>query len=106
LEESGGNNLELVLQTCYTEDAISEVSLIDSNRAKNCVVKITEVIKGTDSDGNKVINEYAVLTELGKGSYGKVKLAVNTKTNTLCAIKIINRARLLKNEQGHDQHQA
>ena len=41
--------------------------------------------------GRKIINQYEVMDELGRGVHGKVKLARNTKTQELVAIKIIPR---------------
>lgn len=41
--------------------------------------------------GNKKINEYVLLGELGRGAQGKVKLAFDTDRNQLRAIKIIRR---------------
>lgn len=48
--------------------------------------------KSQDDDGNKVINRYSVLADLGKGAFGKVKLGVNNETNETVAIKIIKKA--------------
>jgi serine/threonine protein kinase len=48
--------------------------------------------KSQDHDGNKVINRYSVLADLGKGAFGKVKLGVNNETNETVAIKIIKKA--------------
>ena len=45
-----------------------------------------------DSEGNKLINEYLVIGELGRGAYGKVKLVEHRQTGDLAAIKIINRS--------------
>lgn len=33
-----------------------------------------------DEDGNKMLNEYIILSNLGAGSYGKVKLCMHAKT--------------------------
>ena len=41
-----------------------------------------------------MINQYRVLSTLGEGAYGKVKLAVEVKTQNMYAIKIMNRKRL------------
>ncbi|CBH17675.1 protein kinase, putative [Trypanosoma brucei gambiense DAL972] len=42
-------------------------------------------------DGGKFINNYQVLKEIGRGSFGKVKLGYNTQTDTLVAIKQVCR---------------
>ena len=39
----------------------------------------------------KVIGKYEVGKTIGEGSFGKVKLATDTLTDTLCAVKIIDR---------------
>lgn len=41
--------------------------------------------------GRKLINSYEFLDEIGRGVYGKVKLARNLDTDTLVAIKIVQR---------------
>ncbi|PGG96600.1 CAMKK protein kinase [Helicocarpus griseus UAMH5409] len=41
--------------------------------------------------GNKLINEYEILDELGRGEHGKVKLGRHLKTGTQVAIKIVQR---------------
>jgi serine/threonine protein kinase len=41
--------------------------------------------------GRKLINQYEVIEEIGRGVHGKVKLARNLNTNERVAIKIIQR---------------
>ncbi|KAG0029318.1 hypothetical protein BGZ81_003899 [Podila clonocystis] len=41
--------------------------------------------------GNKMINKYMIVRELGRGMHGKVKLCRDTQTNELCAIKIVDK---------------
>ncbi|KAI9815071.1 MAG: hypothetical protein M1827_002914 [Pycnora praestabilis] len=41
--------------------------------------------------GRKLINQLEIVTEIGRGVHGKVKLARNLNDNTLVAIKIVNR---------------
>eukprot|EP01062_Namystynia_karyoxenos_P060436 TRINITY_DN5201_c0_g1_i3.p1 TRINITY_DN5201_c0_g1~~TRINITY_DN5201_c0_g1_i3.p1 ORF type:complete len:1118 (+),score=372.55 TRINITY_DN5201_c0_g1_i3:147-3500(+) len=64
--------------------------------ASHGVLETTKVTKGEDEAGNKTINEYTVLTELGRGAYGKVKLVVHVKTEKHYAIKIMNKSVLSK----------
>jgi serine/threonine protein kinase len=40
--------------------------------------KETSVVTNTeDEEGNKLINNYIILRNIGKGSYGKVKLCID-----------------------------
>eukprot|EP00760_Papus_ankaliazontas_P020553 PhM_4_TR18456/c0_g1_i4/m.17634 len=78
----------------------SDINHSNQNRAHprngaNAIL-VTELIRGYDDDGNKLLNEYAVLGDLGSGSYGKVKLALDTTTESPVAIKILKKARLQK----------
>jgi serine/threonine protein kinase len=41
--------------------------------------------------GRKLINNYEIIDELGRGTHGKVKLGRNLKTNEYVAIKIVER---------------
>ena len=56
---------------------------------QNSVYETDDVIFSRDEDDNKVINGYAILGQLGKGQYGKVKLAEHQETKKLVAMKII-----------------
>lgn len=40
----------------------------------------------------KVLNSYEILEEIGRGEHGRVKLAVDLRTDELVAIKIVNRS--------------
>eukprot|EP00759_Apiculatamorpha_spiralis_P007212 PhF_6_TR1424/c1_g1_i2/m.2504 len=63
----------------------------------NASIKSThEIVRGVDTDGNKLLNEYMIIATLGKGSFGKVKLAIDTQTEKSVAIKVLNRAELEK----------
>ncbi|KAJ9466603.1 Serine/threonine-protein kinase GRIK1 [Diplonema papillatum] len=66
-----------------------------------CVETDTMVI-GEDDEGNKTINKYAVIQEVGRGAYGKVKLVVDTVTEAFYAIKIMNKKLLAKTRKGFD----
>jgi serine/threonine protein kinase len=46
------------------------------------------------SQGIEMVNQYRIISQLGEGSFGKVKLAIDSKTNTSYAIKIMNKKRL------------
>ena len=45
---------------------------------------------------NPKINNYKILGIIGTGSYGKVKLATHIKTNEHVAIKVIEKAKLIR----------
>ena len=65
-----------------------------------CPVKQTQqLVKQQDNDGNKVINRYTVVDDLGRGAYGKVKLAVDD-ANCPVAIKIVRKSLLKKKQDG------
>ncbi|CUI14511.1 protein kinase, putative [Bodo saltans] len=50
-----------------------------------------EARKSIDEDGSKMINDYVVLDDIGRGSFGKVKLAFDTKLCRMVAIKILRK---------------
>eukprot|EP01095_Lingulamoeba_sp_RSL-Kostka_P002280 TRINITY_DN1312_c3_g1_i3.p1 TRINITY_DN1312_c3_g1~~TRINITY_DN1312_c3_g1_i3.p1 ORF type:complete len:558 (-),score=155.78 TRINITY_DN1312_c3_g1_i3:65-1738(-) len=54
-----------------------------------------------DLDGNKVINNYIIIKTLGKGSYAKVKLCINSKDNEFYAIKILDKSKLGRRRLGN-----
>ncbi|KAF9397416.1 hypothetical protein BGX21_008889 [Mortierella sp. AD011] len=56
--------------------------------------------------GNKMINKYMVVRELGRGVHGKVKLCQDVTTNEFCAIKIVDktsRRRLGRSQLSNEQ---
>jgi len=53
-----------------------------------------------DSYGNVTVNQYVLLKELGRGSYGKVKLCVNTEDNEFYATKVFRKKQLSKRRVG------
>ena len=62
--------------------------------ANHNVVDTDQVIKGEDTDGNKRINQYTVIGDLGRGSYAKVKLVMHEETDAPYALKIMNKSML------------
>ena len=60
------------------------------------VQEINVVVTGKNDDGAKTINQYAIVRELGRGQYGKVKLVLHTPTQKYFAIKIMNKSVLSK----------
>ena len=65
------------------------------------VQQTRELVKQLDDEGNKLINRYTVIDNLGRGAYGKVKLAVD-EANCPVAIKIVRKSLLKKQEDGED----
>lgn len=48
----------------------------------------TKLEVGRDATGATVINQYVVVKTLGRGSFGKVKLCLNTIDGQLYAVKV------------------
>lgn len=58
--------------------------------------------KGVDDDGNKTINDYVFMYELGRGAYGKVKMAAHNVSGQAYAVKILKKDQLKKVQSGGD----
>ncbi|KAI9490109.1 kinase-like domain-containing protein [Zychaea mexicana] len=59
---------------------------------QNDVVMTNTINKDYDpATGNKVINKYMIIKEIGRGVHGKVKLAEDIETGELVAIKIVDK---------------
>eukprot|EP00755_Sulcionema_specki_P018940 Sspe_Gene.11839::Locus_4020_Transcript_1_1_Confidence_1.000_Length_2345::g.11839::m.11839 len=52
--------------------------------------------KGEDDEGNKTINQYSVIADLGRGSFSKVKLAVDNDSDEVRAMKVMKKSILVK----------
>ncbi|KAL6054220.1 Calcium calmodulin-dependent protein kinase kinase 2 [Balamuthia mandrillaris] len=63
-------------------------------------IETLEVRRSTDGDGNKCINQYVLIKSLGKGSYSKVKLCINTLDNELYAMKLCHKPTLQRKRRG------
>jgi hypothetical protein len=55
----------------------------DGTRATsvNTIKETSTIIKDVDDQGNKIINHFLILQELGRGVHGKVKLCRDILTN-------------------------
>ncbi|PSC68038.1 Replication factor C subunit 5 [Micractinium conductrix] len=53
-------------------------------------VKTTYKLRVGVLEGTTFLNQYIVIDTLGRGSYGKVKLCLNTGDDTLYAVKVVN----------------
>nr|CAG4717460.1 unnamed protein product [Naegleria fowleri] len=68
--------------------------IINSDPNSPVVTKFTHTITlSTDEEGNKLVNGYTIISTLGKGSYGKVKLVLDND-NKPFALKIMNKTLL------------
>ena len=87
----GGSGLQIE-SPADTSD--TEVSF--TTEAFGDVAKCTNTVNlSYDEEGNKMINRYTMISTLGKGSYGKVKLVLDDN-NKPFAMKIMNKAVLKK----------
>lgn len=68
------------------------------------VVETGHVVVGRDDDDNKTLNDYVIIGELGRGSFGKVKLAEHQHTRELFAVKIVKLALLTNNAKAQRNH--
>ena len=50
--------------------------------------------KGEDSDGNKTINQYTIISDIGRGSFSKVKLAFDNNSDSPRAVKIMRKSQV------------
>jgi serine/threonine protein kinase len=63
-----------------SRDVRPHARLPPNQRAK--VLETSTMVKEYDTEtGNKIINDYLILQEIGRGTYGKVKLAVDLRTD-------------------------
>lgn len=89
--------------------AVEQLMLNDPNvyqRVQASLRGITSLAKETtnlhmhrDATGATCINQYVVVKTLGRGSFGKVKLCLNTVDGELYAIKMVNKTYLLRQLQ-------
>jgi serine/threonine protein kinase len=55
-----------------------------------------KIIKGEDSIGRSTLNQYSIIVDLGEGSFGQVKLAIENETMQKYAMKVFSKSRLRK----------
>ncbi|KAG2381430.1 hypothetical protein C9374_006419 [Naegleria lovaniensis] len=68
--------------------------IINNDPNSPVVTKFTHTVTlSTDEEGNKLVNGYTIISTLGKGSYGKVKLVLDND-NKPFALKIMNKTLL------------
>ncbi|KAK9727625.1 hypothetical protein K7432_001709 [Basidiobolus ranarum] len=63
-----------------------------SSSFDNDVVETSKIVVDYDpATGNKTINKYMIIQEIGRGCHGKVKLCQDTETGMFYAIKIVEK---------------
>ncbi|CAH1802627.1 unnamed protein product [Owenia fusiformis] len=67
-----------------------------SPRMRRQPTKESRRVSRTDSQGYVQLNQYTLKDEIGKGSYGIVKLAYNEEDDTHYAMKILSKKKLIK----------
>ncbi|CCW62607.1 unnamed protein product [Phytomonas sp. EM1] len=84
----------IVCPDCYdAEKVIHEHELRSFRRtSKSSIQDLTPLSNWSrKSGGNRIINNYVIIRQLGQGSYAKVKLVQNVHTGELFALKILRR---------------
>ncbi|CUG93695.1 protein kinase, putative, partial [Bodo saltans] len=67
----------------------------DTQSVKQVSLQVTTTTLTKSNDeftGNKIINQYLILNDIGEGACGKVKLAYSLERNITVAIKVVRRA--------------
>jgi len=71
-------------------EGIPDSSFRDSHK----LVKQTTKIEVDCLKGNTFVNQYLIIKDLGKGSFGKVKLCLNVDDNCLYALKVVSKKQM------------
>ncbi|BBN00703.1 hypothetical protein MPTK1_2g01330 [Marchantia polymorpha subsp. ruderalis] len=79
-----------------TAETVSEFA----DGSKRLLSTTSRLRRTTDSVGLKYVNQYIVIKVLGCGTYGKVKLCLNTMDCKLYAVKIVHRKWLTRRSLG------
>eukprot|EP00667_Euglena_gracilis_P000142 EG_transcript_142 len=83
-----------------TQLSLSETQIrqaISLGELKTAITKKAESVRtGMDNCGNRYINEYTLLEQLGVGAYGTVYQVVNTYNEQIYALKSANKRQLTK----------
>mmetsp|Transcript_42121 Transcript_42121/g.86060 ORF Transcript_42121/g.86060 Transcript_42121/m.86060 type:complete len:326 (+) Transcript_42121:474-1451(+) len=64
----------------------------------------TDTVNVRKEEGVKYVNQYEIVKDLGKGSFGKVKLVKHTETGELFAMKVFNKHVLRKKRMGSSRN--
>ncbi|KAG8936074.1 hypothetical protein FRC02_004699 [Tulasnella sp. 418] len=75
-----------------TQSQTPNVSVTVSPRAIQQVIQTTRAGLSThDRSGRKMVNQYIVMEQIGKGQHGKVRRGIDSTTGEIVAIKIVER---------------
>eukprot|EP01061_Rhynchopus_euleeides_P003558 TRINITY_DN12828_c0_g3_i2.p1 TRINITY_DN12828_c0_g3~~TRINITY_DN12828_c0_g3_i2.p1 ORF type:complete len:663 (+),score=262.09 TRINITY_DN12828_c0_g3_i2:105-2093(+) len=72
------------------------VGIPSNPQYKKEIEEAQKLLKGRDEEGQFALNEYRIITTIGQGSYGKVRLCVHNKSNQNYAIKFLSKDKLSK----------
>eukprot|EP00741_Cyanophora_paradoxa_P001419 tig00000489_g1372.t1 len=72
----------------------------DSGTGSESVVETHKLVREKDESGSRRINQYIIREKLGAGSYGKVKICIDTNTNKTYAVKIMKKSILKRKRVG------
>ena len=72
------------------------------NKQRTESVTSTMKLKKGKQDGHKMINQYVIEKELGKGSFATVHLGYDKDSGIKYALKEMNKALLMKKRVGKD----
>eukprot|EP00668_Euglena_longa_P001146 GGOE01001367.1.p1 GENE.GGOE01001367.1~~GGOE01001367.1.p1 ORF type:complete len:1825 (+),score=558.82 GGOE01001367.1:29-5476(+) len=91
---------QLPLAPILQRQSMSETQIcqaISLGELKTAITKKAESVRtGIDNCGNRYINEYTLLDQLGVGAYGTVYQVVNTYNEQIYALKSANKRQLTK----------
>ena len=93
---NGSNSMTSPPAAAQRRDEMATSLISSAPSVMDGVVQTDHLVKKLDQEGNKVINRYTVIDNLGQGAFGKVKLAVD-EANCPVAIKIV-RKKVLKQQ--------
>ena len=90
-EAAQGNNFSLDMKRKYY-------------RNRSQVLETNFLNKSVDNIGQKKVNQYIVKKLIGRGTFGKVKIVVNSDTQAQSAMKIINKVKLKRKVFAKDKN--
>jgi len=74
-----------------------------SETAGSSVIETKVLDKSIDEGGQKKVNQYVIGKELGRGSFGRVKMGIDSRTGMNYAIKTANKQKLKKKLLARDK---